>query len=163
VRIVYPSHADDAVPRQLQAAGRSAGIEIRLEPLERGLFTRKKNERDFDGLYLAWVLDVEEDPYFAWHSRFARDGANYSGFRAADALVEEARATADPALRRKLLKRLQARIDAEQPVLFVQAATMLVAWQPRLAEVKFHPLKPPGWDICEWRLVEALHGLECPR
>ncbi|MBN2491053.1 MAG: hypothetical protein JXQ29_09405 [Planctomycetes bacterium] len=163
VRITYPAQADDAVLRQLQGAARTAGVEVLLDGLEHGLFTRRKNERDFDGLYLAWVLDVEEDPYVAWHSCAAVDGANYSGFAAADALIEEARATADPARRWSLLRRLHARIDAEQPVLFVQAETLLVAWQPRLSGVRFHPLKPSGWDIREWGIADAPPQAASPR
>jgi peptide/nickel transport system substrate-binding protein len=154
LEILYPSRADDAVLRHLAAAAKDVGIQIRLEGLERGRFTQAKMERAFDGLYLAWILDVEEDPYWVWHSSQAEDGANYSGFDRADELVEKARATADDEQRWALLKQLQAVIHEEQPVLFVQSATLLAAWQPRLLGVQFHPLRPPGWDVREWKIAE---------
>jgi len=156
LEIIYPSRADDAVLRHLAAAAKGVGIRIRLEGMERGRFTEAKTKHAFDGLYLAWVLDVEEDPYWVWHSSQAEDGANYAGFGGADALVEKARATADDEQRWALLKQLQSVIDAEQPVLFVQSATLLAAWQPRLLGVRFHPLKPPGWDVREWKIAARL-------
>lgn len=161
--ISYPARASAAVLHQLAADARKAGVEIKVKGLEHGRYSRLKDARDFDGLYLAWVLDVEEDPYPVWHSRFSRKGANYSGFDKADALIEEIRKTTDARARWNRLKRLQAVIHGEQPVLFIQASTLLVAWHPRIRGVRFHPLKPPGWDLREWHIPKSLrlgHELE---
>ncbi len=154
LEISYPARASAAVLHQLATDARKAGVEIKVKGLERGRYSRMKSTRDFDGLYLAWVLDVEEDPYPVWHSRFSRKGANYSGFDKADALIEEIQKTTDARARWSRLKRLQAVIHQEQPVLFIQASTLLVAWHPRIHGVRFHPMKPPGWDLREWCIPE---------
>ncbi|HEY0839548.1 MAG TPA: ABC transporter substrate-binding protein [Vulgatibacter sp.] len=60
---------------------RRAGIEMEVQKLEWSVFIQRLRAHELDAGILAWIIDLESDPYVLWHSSQIERGANYTGFR----------------------------------------------------------------------------------
>lgn len=127
----------------------AAGIDVTLRPLEWASFLESVNKRSFDACSMAWVSDVESDPYQIWHSTQAESGSNYVGFNVpeADRIIEEARLEFDPEKRGEMYRRFHAIIHEEQPYTFLYNSRRKVIISNRFQGVKPHPL---GFDMRDW-------------
>ena len=100
--------------------GALADANIRVTPvaLPWAAFTNRVAEHGFDACLLLWDIAPDSDPYPVWHSTAAAGGANYVNFRnpEADALLEEARQTADAGQRNILYQQLSDVLHRDEPV-----------------------------------------------
>lgn len=133
---------------------RRIGVVMNVEPVEWAVMVQRMNEKDFDAFTGGWQLGWEADPYQIWHSSQADlpESSNRVGFRnaEADAIIEEARATFDPAARSELFNRFHAIVHEEQPYTFFFAPLEIGAWRNRVEDVEFSPLRPFDSNISWW-------------
>mgnify|MGYP000689968202 FL=1 len=156
------TNADDPVRVQMieEIAREWGAIGIRVTPASVDMTTLVRDHlyaRNYDAVLYGWNLPAADpDPYPLWHSSQATgDGQNYVGFRdpESDALMEQARRTADRNQRRELYRQFQRR--------FVEQAPGLVLYQPvytygvsrQVHGVQITPLLTPGdrfRTVCDW-------------
>ncbi len=117
--LLVQSPATDSDPEAfaavLQQAWKAIGVDMKIQRLDRAtLESRLFVDRDFDA-YIWWDgYNFEPDPSMFWHS-----ATNINGFASAeiDALIEEANANADQAVRKAALDQLAVKVADE--VLFI--------------------------------------------
>jgi peptide/nickel transport system substrate-binding protein len=136
---------------------RSIGVELDLDVVDLGTYTARVQQRDFDALCMDWISTGEVDYYPVWHSRYAEEpgSLNVAGYRnpRVDALIDEARVTAEDAERHALWKLVQRGIYEDQPYLFLYRGATRMAWSQRWRGVKLYPERP-NWRLREWYLGE---------
>lgn len=105
------------------------GVSMSVEPLDWAGILDRMERQDFDAFTGGWVLGWESDPDQIWHSSQTKGGSNRVGFRnaEADALIEEARGTFEPAERSRIFHQFHHLIHHEQPCTFWFAANEIVA------------------------------------
>ncbi len=110
------------------------GVKMNIETAEWSLFLKRMDEKAFDAYVAAWTTGWDEDLYQIWHSSQADvpKGSNRIGFRnkAADRIIEDLRATFEPAERVKLLQAFHRLVADEQPYTFFLSKKMVIcAWK----------------------------------
>ncbi len=86
--------------------------------------------RSYEALLYSQLLAADSDPYPFWHSSQAKDpGLNLAMFadRDADAALEAARKTIDPAARQEAYRKFLAVLAAQQPAAFLYSPTYTYA------------------------------------
>lgn len=116
------------------------GIQVQIETQETRSLIAAKRAMDFDLIRGSWNASTYTDPWFflgPWITGGLYNESKWSDERY-DRLMAEARAAADPAVRREILLRAEALLVEEAPVvpLYFSASTFLMApevrgWQPR--------------------------------
>ncbi len=141
------------------------GIVLRIRKIEWAALIAKINDRNIDACMLGWALGVDVDPYQLWHSSQAdlKGSSNFVGFKnsEADRLIEAARVTADPLIRKALLDRFQEIIHFEQPYTFLFVRKALMALSPRITNVSFFAPRP-CYDVGEWFVPPARRKYAAP-
>lgn len=137
-----------------QKSLRTVGIELNVQPQEWASFVDRLRAKDFDICTLAWVMDVENDPFQIWHGSQAgkeKRGSNHVSFNNARAneLIEMLRVTLDKKKRQKIHHALHRVLDAEQPYMFMYCTKDFGAYHQRFRGVKWYRLRP-GFDLTEW-------------
>ena len=121
-----------------------AGVKARLRTLEWASFIERVDSGDYEAASLAWAAsDANPDPYPYWHSsQIPPAGGNIAFYsnRAADELMEEARAELDPEKRRAIYHRLHRVFRDDPPVLFVVNASQKYAFRSRVRGIVTSPL-----------------------
>ena len=121
-----------------------AGVKARLRTLEWASFIERVDTGDYEAASLAWAAsDANPDPYPYWHSsQIPPAGGNIAFYsnRAADELMEEARAELDPEKRRAIYHRLHRVFRDDPPVLFVVNASQKYAFRSRVRGIVTSPL-----------------------
>ena len=138
------------VIRLLTEECRRIGIDVSVRYWEWSVFVTHLDNRSYQATMLAWTGTIEGDPFQVWHSsQIEGRGSNHMSFRNAEAdrLIEEARATLDPAKRNALYHRFHRVLHEQQPYTFVEERESLRALAPRLEGVTLHRL---GLDTKEW-------------
>jgi peptide/nickel transport system substrate-binding protein len=126
------------------------GVVVVPDPIEWSIFLERLNAGEFDSCILAWGGTIESDPYQIFHSsQIANRGSNRVGFnnKQADALIEEARKTLDPAKRYELYHQFHKLLHEEQPYTFMFSRPTFMFIDKRFENVKIHKL---GTDPMEW-------------
>lgn len=91
---------------------------------------------------VATYFDMTPDRFDLYHSTAKNGGFNYGSFSDAevDRLLEEGRATVDPAARRVIYDRLQKRLDDLQPIGFLLQLAQPVLHDPELLGLVSSPV-----------------------
>jgi peptide/nickel transport system substrate-binding protein len=110
----------DRTAAWLQQSLAEVGVAMKIEKLVWDAFQQRRRTREFEAALGSISFDLTPDHYDLYHSK-ARDGFNYGGFSDAevDRLLEEGRATIDPAARRQIYNTLQRRLADLQPISFL--------------------------------------------
>ncbi len=115
-----------------------AGVKVKNESVEQGIITKRSAARDFD-MYGTYISRVDPDQLTArfWRSTGA---SNYSGYTAADDLIDKVAREPDPPTRAKLYRDLQDKLSQDAPAAFVVATSEHLVLNKRVTgEVG------PGW------------------
>ncbi len=132
----------DRIAAWIQQSLAKIGVAMSIEKLEWKTFLERRRARQFEALMLSLILSPAPDQFELYHSSARENGMNFMGLAdpEVDRLVEEGRTTFEPAARKALYARLQARLHELEPLscLFYFAAPTLV--DARLAGVKPSPL-----------------------
>lgn len=126
----------------------SIGMQTSIKPINRQFFLRNvvKN-RDYDAVLYGEVVGGDPDPFPFWHSSQVNyPGLNLSLYtsRAADAALEDARATVDPATRAKLYKTFQQTLINDIPAVFLYTPLYSVLMSTEVKNVAIPPLVLPS-------------------
>ncbi|MEX1025618.1 MAG: ABC transporter substrate-binding protein [Planctomycetota bacterium] len=132
------------------------GVLLDSEKREWATFIEHVKEKDFDAMGMAWVLEVESDPYQLWHSDSGKNrGSNYPGVydERLDDLIRQIQVTVDDEARQKLWFEFQ-RINYElQPYMYTYMVPIKFAMSKRVRGFKSYGLNP-GYSIRDWYIVD---------
>lgn len=114
--------------------------------------------RTFDAALVHWDLSGDPDPYPLWHSTQSTTGQNYAGWesRAADEVIEQARAITDRELRRGYYAQFQRTFTEDVPALLLYYPIYTYGVRNKIHEVQMGPLNAPGdrfRSIANWYIV----------
>jgi peptide/nickel transport system substrate-binding protein len=123
-----------------------AGINVVIERRQPGAMVALAQAGEFDLIYDAWTLDSPEATAMleALVSGRARaNGTNVSGYAdpAVDRWLLEAAATPSPEARAVILRRIDARLRADRPLVMIFGANPIIASRADLAGVRIDPFQ----------------------
>lgn len=119
---------------------RALNVELKVEYLPYADWKeRVADKRNFDAAFFGWLPEIPDpDPYNLLHSSQVETGRqNFAGYNSpeADALLEQARATADRDERRKIYEKLNTILHRDLPYTVTYAPFRHYAWSRRLRGV----------------------------
>ncbi|WP_436776519.1 ABC transporter substrate-binding protein [Yinghuangia sp. YIM S09857] len=127
--------------------GEYRNVHMRVEPLEIGAYTVKARvQRDFQAVLMArYVVDPEPEMYNGFRSG---SPLNYGGWSnaEADAALEQARASADPAVRADAYRRFQQAVKSDVPVWVYSEAQMGQVFRTSVRDVRLYNGGTPLMD-----------------
>ncbi len=134
----------------LQEAGRQAGIEVEVIPMEWSVFLERLKANKIEMWYGAWSFDPRpSDPKQIWHTSSYGGGSNYTGFGNAktDQLIEDIQKELDPAKRAKMYKEWQQILHDEVPYIFTFTGKQRIAVHNRFSKDNVHisEVNPGFW------------------
>lgn len=115
----------DAIARMYEEDLLKCGVRLKPAPAESALWSKKIDERSFDGFIIFWTASLDSDPRQIWESKRADDvgSNNYCGFRSerADRIFDELITTFDLDQRKKLFREWYEIEFDEQPYTWIFA------------------------------------------
>lgn len=119
--MIYPAGSQeisDRIAAWMQSSVGAVGASMSLEKLEWKTFQDHRRKHAFEAAMAGISVDVTPDQYDLYHSSARDGGFNYGGFAdpEVDRLLEQGRATIDPAARHEIYDRLQVRLAELQPI-----------------------------------------------
>lgn len=138
--------ADAALAAAIVRQASAAGIDVRLRVRDPARATLDVQNGDFEAALVR--LPARLDPDMRLQPAFHCDGAaNDGGYceHATDALIERARAVADPRARADLYAQIRVRLADRLPAVFLLRGAHLVAAGPRAAGLTAYP--DGGWRL----------------
>ena len=155
LRVRLASQADletsQDVVVNLQSQLQNQGIVVEPEFLRRAEWKQRVwRERDFDLILSQWSFDRNEDVYEQFHSS---GGRNFVGYASAevDQLLDEARNTTDPQVKKQQLRRVHSVIAADIPMMFLWTLDNYAAVSSKVGSVEIHPFYFFTWAT-DWTL-----------
>lgn len=132
----YQVDAAQVVKQQLQ----SAGITIRIEALESGVFFDRLNRGDFQLTLVGWLGFVDPDEWLhnLFHSRGKWNQQGYANPEV-DTLLETGRRLLDPESRAVVYRQAQHIIASEAPMAFLYINNLITAHHRSLRNFRPHP------------------------
>lgn len=140
-----PEHR--AAAEALAASWRGVGVSTTVELVDRLSLRERVRGGDFDAVIFSESLGSTGSPFSFWHSsQSGVGGLNISGFssRDADVLLEQARATADPAEREAALAKFQEVMVQQQPALFLYSPTYVYPVSTSIKGIRADRLGTPS-------------------
>lgn len=129
------------------------GVKMDMAAVEWSLMQKRMEEKNFEAYTGGWLVPWDGDPFQTWHSSQADvpKGSNRIGFRnqRADKLIEQLRATFDPAKRREMFHELHRILHEEQPYTFFFYQKEVYCWRDNVKGVKFAKARP-AWSMFPW-------------
>lgn len=135
------------VSQLIQANLKEAGIDLTLQKTAPAAFDANRASGEFDAIYDNWALDFP-DPFiimnFAFASRYAEQGPNFSRYRNADVdrLLEAGLVEGDPARRAELYRQALRQVTADQPLVMLFSPNLLYAYRPDRVTMSPNPFQP---------------------
>lgn len=126
------------------------GVEVIPDPMEWSVLLPKLSQRQFESMVMGWGGDIVEDNYQILHSsQVGNGGANYCGFRnaEADSLLELTRRTLDSQKRDIICHQIHEIVHEQQPFTFLYSRPIFREVDKRFKNVKIHKL---GLNYLEW-------------
>ena len=120
-----------------------AGVTLDVATVDFAVLLDRLRHHSFDASALRWVISIEQDNWDLFHSGGGQNFGSY-GSPAADALLDQIRATADDGARHALDRKLHRLVHDEQPYTFISMSEVETLMQPRV-----HGLSPSqdGFDF----------------
>ena len=135
--LILPAGAQeiaDRVAAWIQQSLAEVGVGMKIEKLGWEAFQQRRKTHAFEAAMSTVLFDPTADRFDLYHSTAKDGGFNYGSFSDAevDRLLEEGRATVDPAARRVVYYQLQHRLDDLQPLAFLFQFAQPVLHDPDL-------------------------------
>lgn len=129
-----------------------AGIRVNINRSEWAIFLRKAREKNFDAIRLAWMANMDPDPFVTWHSSQSESGGNntvsFYNDRV-DELTVRLRRTMDQDERWAISREIHQIIADEQPYCFLFGFEQTYFLHRNLRGIKFYPSGYPV-NFSEW-------------
>ncbi|MCL6450368.1 MAG: hypothetical protein K6T75_03635 [Acetobacteraceae bacterium] len=132
---------------------KAVGMDVTLEAMEFNQCTSQRViPRNYDVLSAWWITPSDPDVFPYFHSSGATKGMNLPLYQnpEADRLLEQGRATADPAARRQVYDRFQALVAEELPYVFLYHPLEIRAWSAKLQGIPGLGLRDAMQYSDEW-------------
>ena len=151
----------EAVAGVLATQLREAGIELRVQMVERKMFFEDVlPNRRFEAALFAWINSTEPDNYELWHSRRIptpenrRTGRNYGGWRLqeVDSLLESTKNIGATENRRSAFNRLQEIVALEVPFVPLYYRADVSAAKRNVVNFKPNVFGGNFWNTWEWSI-----------
>ncbi len=132
----------DRIAAWMQESVRAVGVDMKIEKIEWRAFQERRKTHRFEAAMASNTLDPPPDQFDFYHSSARDGGFNYGGFsdRETDRLLEAGRMTIDPAARRVLYWKLQARLHELEPMSVLFQFSQPVLHDPDLLGVAASPV-----------------------
>ncbi len=132
----------DRIAAWMQESVRAVGVDMRIEKLEWRAFQERRKTHRFEAAMASNVVDPTPDQFDLYHSSARNGGFNYGGFSdpETDRLLEAGRMTIDPAARRAVYWKLQARLHELEPMSVLFQFSQPVLHDPDLLGVTASPV-----------------------
>lgn len=150
-----------AIPSQKELALRlatcwaKAGIQANVRLTDPALLVDRAEKHQFEALLNSFATDcLLQDPSQLWHSQsWANGGTNFCGFGSAesDAWIERIHNAASIEERYQWMQKLQAKINEEQPVIFLLRDMRFACINRALAQAALSGHKPFA-NLYNWKL-----------
>lgn len=146
----------DRIAAWMQQSLAEVGVDMKIEKLKWEAFQKRRKTHMFQAAMVSTSFDMTPDRFDLYHSTANVDGFNFGSFSDAevDRLLEEGRATVDPAARRVIYDRLQRRLDDLQPIAFLLQLAQPVLHDPNLVGIVSSPVGlydfAPGLRAWHW-------------
>lgn len=131
---------------QLQAAGIKTDVLFLDDASWKAQVWR---DRNFDIILSQWSFDRNEDVREQLHSQGSRNFVGYANPEV-DALLDRARATVDPQDKKLALRDVHARVNADNPMVFLWSLDSYSAMSARIRGVVVHPFYFFTW-VRDWQ------------
>ena len=143
----------------LQQQFKAIGVQVSIRTVEWAAFLKEfVHPGRFDALILAWNILDDPDIFDVWHSSaISENGLNFVHYRneEVDSLLEQARATADRAARKRMYDRFQEILHEDQPYLF-----LYVPYALPMVQARFRGIEPApagiSYNFDRWWVPKAL-------
>ena len=147
------SHQYLNVATTIQESLRQIGVRVDVKPLKWDLLLEKQEQKDFDAVLIGWALGWKQDPFQIW------DGSQASVDRSSnsisyqnpqvDKLIDELRVTLEVPKQNEIYHKIHKLIYDDQPYTFLLAPRGTAAYDGRIENLKFYPIRPCV-DFREW-------------
>lgn len=135
----------------LQSQLQGAGVQVQVEFLDEAAWkSRVWGQRDFDVLLSQWSFDRNEDIREQFHGSGTRNFVSYKNPEV-DALLDTARDTLDPYVRKTSLRAVHAKVQADAPMVFLWTLDSYAALSTRVKNVVVHPFYFFTW-VNDWQM-----------
>jgi len=135
----------------LQSQLQAAGIKVNVEFLDEASWkARVWRERNFDIILSQWTFDRNEDIRDQFHGKGSRNFTGYSSSRV-DALLDRARESTDPHVKKAALREVHAAIHEDAPMIFLWTLDSYAALSTRVRNVVVHPFYFFTY-VLDWRM-----------
>ena len=158
-----PQEIADRMAAWMQQSLAEIGVDMKIEKIATDVFRQRRKTHAFEAAFATLLFDATPDRFDVYHSKARDGGFNYGGFSdpEIDRLLEEGRATVDPASRRDIYYRLQKTLDDLQPVAFLFQFAQPVLHDPELEGVVASPVGlysfAPGPRAWHWSSAHTRH------
>jgi peptide/nickel transport system substrate-binding protein len=111
----------DRIAAWMQQSLADVGVRMKIEKIAPDVFRLRRKTHAFDAAIATVQFDATPDRFDLYHSKARDGGYNFGGFSdtEVDRLLDQGRATVDPAARREIYNTLQKRLDDLQPMSFL--------------------------------------------
>jgi len=134
-----------------------AGVKVNISRSEWAIFLKKAREKNFDAIRLAWMANMDPDPFVNWHSTQSRDGGNntvsYRNPRV-DELTVRLRQTMDQEERWAIAREIHSIIAEDQPYCFLFGFEEAYFINRNLRGIRIYPSGYP-LNFSEWWWAQA--------
>ena len=135
----------------LQSQLQGAGVQVQVEFLDEAAWkSRVWGQRDFDVLLAQWSFDRNEDIREQFQTNGTRNFVSYHNTEV-DKLLDTARDTLDPYVRKSSLRAVHAKVHDDAPMVFLWTLDSYAAVSTRVKNVVVHPFYFFTW-VTDWQM-----------
>jgi peptide/nickel transport system substrate-binding protein len=139
--LMTPTTSDAQRTAQVvQAMAKEAGFDVKIQATEFSTSLDLADKGQFDAYVLAWSGRADPDGNLQSHLG-CKQPLTYSGYCNAevDQLINQQRATVDPAQRRKLFEQIAAQVAKDRPIVYIYHRHWLWAYNTKLSGLRTVP------------------------
>jgi peptide/nickel transport system substrate-binding protein len=132
-----------------QESCKKAGINLKIQNHDWGVFLDMTKNHDFEMYYGAWIGEPAPDDFSQiYHTESAQGGSNYVYFGSADsdALIEKINTTLNEEERAQLVKEFQAILHDEVSYIYLSAPQNRMAIHKRFENTRPSAYRPGYWE-----------------
>lgn len=144
--IFRPAGDDPSVAAAVQQMLRRVGIELQLEQLEQAAYQRRSTSGDFEILIQGPTRAAPDQFLSGIEGREYPSGANQTGYKGVDDLIEKQRFENDSARRRAILVEIQKKVASELPLIQLWRPYYVVATRSYIN----NPVANYRWWVTWW-------------
>jgi peptide/nickel transport system substrate-binding protein len=139
--LMTPTTSDaQRVAQVVQAMAKDAGFDVKIQSTEFSTSLDLADKGQYDAYVLAWSGRADPDGNLqSFHA--CKQPLNYAGYckPEVDQLINQSRATLDPAERLKIFEQIEANVAADRPIVYLYHRYWLWAYTTKLAGLRTVP------------------------